>query len=100
METFKNTYTRTEEMTKEKNLTFLKEEFQYSSTVAINEVAETAAEFVRDCSTTFCKDIATQILAKKGCSEKQAWCIAFEFFKIQHQFAAWAEKEISSIEKN
>jgi hypothetical protein len=63
------------------------------------EVAETIAEFLRDCSTTFVSDIASKYLRHNNCSEKQAWCMVFEAIKIAHMYESWVESEIEKIKE-
>lgn len=55
------------------------------------ENGEIILEFCKDCSTTFVKDICEKALEYKNLSEKQRWCVAFEFLKIKHMFEAWNE---------
>ena len=59
-----------------------------------HEIGETILEFVRDCSTTFVSDIATKALKYGNPSDKQSWCVSFEFIKIQHIYESWVENKI------
>ena len=61
------------------------------------EIAETIAEFLRDCSTTFVSDIAKKVLEGKYITEKQSWCMVFESIKINHMVESWIEKQIESM---
>jgi len=93
----KSTYEKVAEFTQKDQLAFLQDEFYFHSTASMNEAAETVAEFIRDCSSNFCSDIAKKLLETKRCSEKQAWCLAYEFFKIKHLYEAWVEETTKDI---
>lgn len=71
---------------------------QYRRFTAYHEIGETILEFVRDCSATFCADIAKKALQYGNPSEKQSWCVAFEFIKIKHQYEAWVEAQSTKSE--
>ena len=65
---------------------------KYGTTTKLNwsEFSETVLMFIRD--------IANKALAAdntKMLSEKQAWCISYEFLKIIHLYEAWVESEIA-----
>lgn len=66
--------------------------------------AETILEFISECSNTFCQDIAKKALTNlTKLSEKQAWCLAYEFLNIKHQLAAYFESKevkVEEIEEN
>ena len=81
------------------SLTNKKEIFDiiYMNTNMSGGIHEIIAEFLRDCSTTFVSDIATKYIEHKNPTEKQAWCMTFEFIKINHMLAVWIEKEIELI---
>jgi len=90
----KSTYEQTAELLKSENK---KDIFDllYMNQGMVGGVAETIAEFLRDCSTTFVNDIAYKYIANRfHVSEKQAWCMTFEAIKINHMIDAWIEKEI------
>lgn len=74
------------------------EDFKNGRFTAYHEIGETVLEFVRDCSSTFCADIAKKALQYGNPSEKQAWCVAFEFIKIKHQYEAWVESQSSKFD--
>ena len=97
METFKNTYTLTQELIEAGNKKVIFDKIYLATE---SEITGTIAMFIKDCSSSFCADIANRIndslLSGKtvNISEKQAWCLTFEVIKIKHQMSAWIEKEI------
>lgn len=93
----KSTYEITAEFLKEENKKEIFNELYLTVNGKSGEVAETIAEFLRDCSTTFVADIAAKYLKYNNSSEKQVWCMVFEAIKINHMIDAWIEKEIESI---
>lgn len=54
--------------------------------------------FVKDCSSTFCADIASRAFNqylnnnRVNISEKQAWCLVFDVLKNIHMIDAWVEE--------
>jgi hypothetical protein len=101
METFKSTYEKTQDLIDSGNKKNI-----FDTINSLGEISETLMMFIKDCSTTFCQDIATKTLEKinnttsnsgrayVSLSDKQAWCLTFELLKIQHQMSAWIEREI------
>lgn len=89
----KSTYQKTSETLKKANK---KEVYDliYLNANMVGGIAETIACFLKDCSTTFVKDIAEKYIKYNKVSEKQAWCMTFESIKIVHMIDAWIEKEI------
>jgi len=103
METFKSTFDRVKEITKVGDVfnhvsRGFSEDFETGKGfTAYHEIAETILEFVRDCSASFSADIASKALEFGNVSEKQSWCVSFEFLKIKHQFEAWVESVTKDI---
>lgn len=64
---------------------------------AFHEVAETVLEFVAENSKGFQADIASKALKYGNPTDKQAWCVAFEFIKIKDQYDAWVSKNTLKI---
>lgn len=93
----KSTYETTAETLKGANKKEIFNELYLTLNGKSGAIAETIAEFLRDCSTTFVADIAAKYLKYGNISEKQAWCMVFEAIKINHMIDAWIEKEIESI---
>lgn len=98
----KSVYEKTAELVKSGNK---KEIFDliYLNQNMVGGVAETIADFLKACSTTFVSDIAKKYRMnnEKGnnsISEKQVWCMTFEAIKIAHMIDAWIEREISETE--
>lgn len=100
---FKSTYQKVSELTDVK-LVFngissgFTQEYSNGRFTSYHEIPETVLEFVRDCSATFCADIAKKALQYGSPSEKQSWCVAFEFIKIKHQYEAWVEAQSTKFE--
>jgi hypothetical protein len=96
----KTTYQITADYIKEGNK---KELFDIIYLNGASEVGSTLLAFVKDCSNTFCSDIATrgynQFIenSRVNLSEKQTWCLVFDILKNSHQFEAWVEKEIETL---
>lgn len=81
------------------NANSVKTHSQYQNGGEFGEVGTLVLEFIRDCSGSFCSDIAKKALTNGwDLSDKQAWCVSFEFIKIKHQFAAWAEQDMKKNE--
>jgi hypothetical protein len=93
----KTTYEKTAEFLREGNKINIFNELYQTVNGTSGEVAETIAEFLRDCSTTFVSDVAGKYLKYGNSTEKQVWCMVFEAIKINHMIDAWIEKEIESI---
>lgn len=96
----KTTYQITEEVIKRGNK---KEMFNLIYLNGFTEVGSTLIEFEKDCSQTFCKDIATkgydQFLNtnRVNLSEKQSWCLVFDILKNQDKFNNWVSESIKSL---
>lgn len=60
-------------------------------TSELGEIGICICSIIKDCSTSFCKDIAEKALNGVNLSEKQTWCLSYEFIKIQHCIDAWVE---------
>lgn len=100
MENFKSTYEKVSEI-KEVKLVFDSVSRGFSQDhetgkgfTSYHEIGETILEFVRDCSTSFVSDIAAKALKFGNPSDKQSWCVAYEFVKIQHMYESWVESQI------
>ena len=98
MKAIKNTYQKVSEIVDVKEAyncisAGFTQEFKNGRFTEYHEIGETVLEFVRDCSITFCNEIATKALQYGNPSEKQSWCVAFEFIKIKHQYEAWVESQ-------
>jgi len=94
METLKSTYEKANEIS---NPNSVKGIVHFAG--LDSELAQTILEFVRDCSSTFCSDICKKAIEKSfELSEKQAWCVSYEFIKIKHQFSVWTEKQMIELE--
>jgi hypothetical protein len=93
----KSTYEITAEILKEENKKRVFDNLFLTVNGKHGEIAETIAEFLRDCSTTFVSDIAAKYLKYNSCSEKQAWCMTFEAMKINHMIDSWIEKQLEGI---
>jgi len=96
----KNTY----ELTQEFIATATKKQmFDCIYQTANFDMGSTIISFIKDCSATFCQDIAKRAYESYingqsiRLSEKQAWCLTFEVEKIKHMYEAWVESEISKI---
>jgi len=95
MTTLKSTYQKVEELTNVKEVfNFIKSGFDsdyetMKGFTSFSDMPETILEFVRDCSKGFQSDVATKALKYGNMSEKQAWCVAFEFIKIKELFTTY-----------
>ncbi|HKK12405.1 MAG TPA: hypothetical protein VJ945_06210 [Flavobacteriaceae bacterium] len=95
MTTFKSTYQRVSELENVKDVfNFIKGGFDadyetMKGFTSFSEMPETILKFVKDCSKGFQSDVATKTLKYGNMSEKQAWCVAFEFIKIKNLFSTY-----------
>lgn len=93
MTTLKSTYERANEMNSPASVKSQVNFFEEN-----DELQATILEFVRDCSSSFCSDICSKMIANQwNLSEKQAWCVGYEFIKIKHQLPAWSEKQMKDL---